>query len=90
VLLFARRAFLDRAFLDWARLDLARLARGVRRRPAFWLFSRIIGDALFATSPSDPEIYLAVGGVLFAVASMACYLPARRASETDPARLLRA
>jgi predicted lysophospholipase L1 biosynthesis ABC-type transport system permease subunit len=52
--------------------------------------ARLITDALFETSPADPLIYLTAGGALLAVATLACYVPARRASETDPARLLRA
>jgi putative ABC transport system permease protein len=52
--------------------------------------ARSIADALFATSPSDPLVYSAAGGVLLAAAAGACYLAARRASEADPARLLRA
>jgi len=52
--------------------------------------ARSIADALFATSPSDPLVYSAAGSVLLAAAAGACYLAARRASEADPARLLRA
>jgi ABC-type antimicrobial peptide transport system permease subunit len=52
--------------------------------------ARWMADALFATSPADPLVYLTVGAVLLAAATVACYLPARRAANADPARLLRA
>jgi putative ABC transport system permease protein len=52
--------------------------------------ARLLADALFATSPSDPLVYLAVGTGLFTTAAVACSLPARRGARADPARLLRA
>jgi putative ABC transport system permease protein len=39
--------------------------------------------------PHDPADYAAVAAVLSSVALVACYLPARRAMRTDPARTLR-
>jgi putative ABC transport system permease protein len=52
--------------------------------------ARAARDALFATSPSDPVVYAVVTAVLVATATLACYLPARRAARVDPAGLLRA
>jgi predicted permease len=52
--------------------------------------SRVVGALLFGVSPTDP---VALGGaclVLLAVAGVAAYLPARRATSIDPVRALRA
>jgi predicted permease len=50
---------------------------------------RVIGSLLFGVSPSDPATYATVVGVLLAVALLACWIPARRASGVDPAEALR-
>jgi predicted permease len=51
--------------------------------------SRILGSLLFGVSPRDPVTYATVVGVLLAVALLACWIPARRASGVDPAEALR-
>jgi putative ABC transport system permease protein len=50
---------------------------------------RVIGSLLFGVSPSDPATYATVVGVLLAVALLACWIPARRASGVDPTTSLR-
>jgi len=54
------------------------------------LLSRVLSALLFGVGPMDPTTYAAVSGVLAAVALLATYLPARRASRVDPVVALRA
>ncbi len=54
------------------------------------LLGRALASQLYGVSPSDPLTLLAVGASLLIVATMACWLPARRATRIDPARTLRA
>ncbi len=51
--------------------------------------SRLIASILFRTAPNDPLTFLSMVILLGAVALMAGYLPARRASKTDPMIALR-
>jgi putative ABC transport system permease protein len=50
---------------------------------------RLLASQLFGVTPSDPVTFVAVPLVLGAVATIACYLPARRASRLDPLVALR-
>ena len=54
----------------------------------FWL-SRLMASLLFEVEPRDPLTYAIAAGVLIAVATLACYLPARRVLRIDPAIALR-
>ena len=49
---------------------------------------RALRAVLFGVGTLDPPTLLAVGLILFAVAGLACTLPARRAARVDPARAL--
>ena len=51
--------------------------------------SRLIRSLLFGIEPSDAMTYAAVALGLLAIALLASYLPARRASRIDPVRALR-
>jgi putative ABC transport system permease protein len=50
---------------------------------------RLIATYLYGVSAYDPLTFVAVALLLFAVALLACFLPARRASRTDPLVALR-
>jgi len=52
--------------------------------------ARLIASLLFGTAPTDPQTFVAMAVLLFAVALLAGYLPARRASRIDPVIALRA
>jgi ABC-type antimicrobial peptide transport system permease subunit len=54
------------------------------------LLSSTLEKMLFSLSSTDPSTFAAVAGVLFIVALVASWLPARRASKVDPVVALRA
>ena len=54
-----------------------------------FVLSRSLSRLLYGVSPADPFSFLAVPVVLFAVAAIACFVPARRAASVDPLRVLR-
>jgi putative ABC transport system permease protein len=51
--------------------------------------TRLIAGLLYEVRPADPVTFAAIGLLLSAVALLACYLPARRATRVDPALTLR-
>ncbi len=50
---------------------------------------RLIESTLYGVTPRDPAVLLGTTLGLFAVAILACWLPARRAARIDPAQALR-
>lgn len=88
-----------RAALGASRADLLRLVIGGGATPviaglviglggAIWL-ARFIQAILFETSPLDPINLIGVSTIFLAVALLACFVPAWRASRLDPMSALR-
>jgi ABC-type lipoprotein release transport system permease subunit len=57
---------------------------------ASWALARALSGLLFGVTPGDPATFAGMLIVLTAVAALAGYLPARRASRIDPMVALRA
>ncbi len=51
--------------------------------------TRLLASLLFGTAANDPFAFCSVAALLIAVALMACFIPARRASRVDPLVALR-
>lgn len=64
----------------------AGVAAGV---PAALGLSRTLESLLFGITPTDPLTFATVILVLIAVAAIACYVPAHRATRNDPVEALR-
>jgi predicted permease len=52
--------------------------------------SRLVSKLLFQVTPTDLVTYACVSLVILATATIACFLPSRRALRADPARVFRA
>jgi putative ABC transport system permease protein len=69
---------------------LALMAGGVFLGAAAALvLTRLLGSLLYKVSPRDPLAFGAAFAVMSIAALAACFLPAWRATRTDPARALR-
>ena len=68
--------------------------RMLRKNPGFTVLislsaSRFLAALLVDTSPNDPTTFASISILLAGVAALAGYLPARRATRTDPMIALR-
>jgi len=68
---------------------LAGIGLGVGLVAAFAV-TRIMASLLFGVSATDPLTYLGLAALLGAIAFLACYIPARRATRVNPVTALRA
>jgi putative ABC transport system permease protein len=71
---------------QYMRLTIAGIAIGLIA--AFGL-TRLMSSLLFGVAPTDAITFVSVAAGLLAVAFVACYLPARRATKVDPLVALR-
>jgi predicted permease len=56
---------------------------------ASWVLARTLSGMLFGVTPNDPVTFMAMAAILAAVAALAGYWPARRASRIEPMSALR-
>jgi predicted permease len=82
----SRGAILRMVLGETLALTLLGLAFGV---PSALAASRLVDHMLFGISPNDPTTLAAVACALAAVAALAGYIPARRATQVDPLVALR-
>jgi len=57
---------------------------------AAFLLTRVMASLLFGISATDPVTFVGISLILFAVAILASYIPALRATKVDPLIALRA
>jgi len=54
-----------------------------------WGLTRVLSSFLFSVSVTDPPTFVLMSALLIVTALLACYLPARRATQVDPMIALR-
>jgi predicted permease len=91
---FGLRMALGARRLDVLRLVLMQAAKLVLSGTAIGVvlalvMARALRSLIYEVSPTDPLTFTAIGFAVIAVASFACYIPARKATEADPMIALR-
>jgi len=81
-----RLDILRMAMREGGRLVIVGLASGLAGAA---IVTRVFQSMLFGVSPADPVTFFSVSGLLAAVALLACYLPAQRATRVNPLVALR-
>jgi predicted permease len=79
-------ALRNMVLVQGVRLALIGVAMGIA---AALGLTRLLTSLLFGVQPRDPLVFIAVPVLLTAVALLACYLPARRATRINPLEALR-
>ena len=54
------------------------------------VLARVLKNLIYEVSPADPLTFSAVALMVIAIAVLACYVPARKATQADPMIALRA
>ena len=82
----SRREIVGLVLREGMRLTAIGLAGGLLAARAL---TRLMAGLLYGVRPADPATLAAVGLLLGAIALLACYIPARRATAVDPVVALR-
>jgi predicted permease len=92
---FGLRVALGAQRVDVIRLVLAQAASLVLAGTVLGLIfalalARVLKNLIYNVNPADPLTFISIGFIVIAIAVIACYIPALRATRADPITALRA